>query len=135
MEHDRPILTHKEKGTLLKVFLGILAFKWVSAELFVIGAVGVLALIIAIGVIASLATWLLKYSLIALGIYVVFVLTLRWLHGDKKSRPPEEGLADLDALEAATKGRSQEQLELDAQLTLARFKAEHAEELARSKKP
>jgi len=134
MEHDRPILTHKEKGTLLKVFLGILAFKWVSAELFVLGAVGVLALIIAIGVIASLATWLLKYSLIALGIYVMFVLTLRWLHGDKKSRPGE-GLADLDALEAATKGRTQEQLELDAQLTLARFKAEHAEELARSKKP
>ena len=54
-------------------------------SIFVI-SIGILLAIAAIGIIAGLASWLLKYGLLALGIYVIFVLTLRWLHGGDKRR-------------------------------------------------
>ncbi|MFP2926978.1 hypothetical protein ACLESO_17615 [Pyxidicoccus sp. 3LG] len=134
MESHRPILTQKDKGTLVKVGLGLLALKRMSGGLIFIVSIGILLAIATIGIIAGLATWLLKYGLLALGIYVIFVLTLRWLHGGDKRRKVS-GVPDLEPFESATQAKDEERSKLDAELALARFKAEHMEELQKQPVP
>lgn len=83
---DEPILTNREKGTILKVVLGLVAL--VTAAPYVAGAlaIGFLLLVAAIGIVAGLADWFLHYGLPTLGVFVVCVLALRSLFGREPRR-------------------------------------------------
>ncbi|WP_163870372.1 hypothetical protein [Myxococcus eversor] len=107
----------KDKETLVKV--GVLV------------PIGILLALATIGIVIGLAGWLLKYGLIALGIYVVFVLTLRWLHGGKKQRD----LSEADQLTASSREKTERLEDIDPAVALARFKAEHQAELQQPAPP
>jgi|GEM_PF-4169698 len=124
-------MQRKDKETLVKVGVGVLAIKWLSGEFILLVSVGILLAMATIGIVIGLAGWLLKYGLIALGIYVVFVLTLRWLHGGKK----QHSTADLEQLTASSREKTERLEDIDPAAALARFKAEHQAELQQPAPP
>ncbi|NTX54105.1 hypothetical protein [Myxococcus sp. CA039A] len=124
----------KDQQTLIKVGLGVLAFKWLSGEFIFLFSIGILLAIASIGIVIGLAEWFLKYGLIALGIYVIFVLTLRWLHGGKKQRDLSD-LPDFEQLTASSRAKAERIEEIDPDEALARFKAEHLAELQQPTPP
>ncbi len=117
-----PMFTAKEKRTLVKGGLGLAALYFATPYIVGALAVGLLLVLFAVGLFASAVGWLMKYGLLALGLYVVFVLTMRWLHGGAKRKaaaPP----VSLDALERqAEEDSTRSRAVLDAQLELELLK-------------
>lgn len=110
---DDPILSNREKGTIIKAVLGLAAL--VMAAPYVAGAVaiGFLLLVAAIGIVAGLADWFLHYGLPTLGVFVVCVLALRSLFG----RPPRRLRHLADDVETRALARDDV---LDAELEILR---------------
>lgn len=115
------MLTNKEKGTILKAGLALGGLVVVGP--YIVGAVAIAILLVVgvIGIAAGLADWFLRYGLQTLGVFVVFVLVLRWLFGPARRR----AVAPLEIPDLPTPTpHDDERLALDAELEIARIKAE-----------
>ncbi|WP_141325333.1 hypothetical protein [Myxococcus sp. AB025B] len=123
MESEQPTLIQKEQASPDTTGSDERESSWSTAEVLVIGGLGLLVAIAVVGLFIGVAKWLLKYSLLALGIYVLFSLTRRWLRGAKQQAPSE-----LTPYTSPQKTRAEQLQEIDPAQALARFKAEHMSE-------
>ncbi|MFY1826323.1 hypothetical protein ACN47A_10460 [Myxococcus fulvus] len=123
MESQQPTLIQKEQEPPDTTGSNERESSWSTGEVLVIGGIGLLLAIAAVGLFIGVAKWLLKYSLLALGLYVLFALTRRWLRGSKPRAPSE-----FAPHPAPQKTRAEQLQEIDPEQALARFKAEHLAE-------
>nr|BDT37202.1 hypothetical protein MFMH1_68710 [Myxococcus sp. MH1] len=123
MESQQPTLIQKEQASPDTTGSDERESSWSTAEVLVIGGLGLLVAIAVVGLFIGVAKWLLKYSMLALGIYVLFSLTRRWLRGSK-----QQASSELTPYTSPQKTRAEQLQEIDPAQALARFKAEHMSE-------
>jgi hypothetical protein len=128
MGYDTSPLNRQGKRTLLKLLLGGIGFAWFSEHIFLSLCAGILILMALVGIVMGIAQWLLKYALMALGVYVIYVLVLRWLHPGKKPSSSEDLLEALPEPKARDAGDAVDTAALDRELELAVLKAQVREE-------
>lgn len=124
-----PILTNKEKGTLVKAGLGIagLVIVWP----YVLGAVAILAGVLLFGIliVGAVTQWLFKYGLLAVLMFAAAVLVLRWLKKGSRSST-RDGSSDGLPVAELEPAADAETIKRDAELELERIKAELKAEAA-----